>query len=394
MIRLPLPLKDHLRDPVHEGVLRRIAQGIDARSPACRRRWAMPLAMAAAAATAAGALLFFHRAPGPLLLADGSALIAVAAGPVAKDLALSDGSRIRLAPGARLEPLASSGVAFSAMVARGRADFEVRPGGSRRWTVECGMATVEVLGTAFACERGPGRLRVVVSRGVVLVRGERVPDRARRLLAGQTLEIVEDAPRSPPRIVGQLAATAPEEEAAALSEDHAQAATVTRPSGHAEAPPRSGNPWRELARRGRHGEAFAMLGTDGLRQESKRLGVNDLLALADVARLSGHPAEAVAPLTRILADFAGDAQAPLAAFALGRLELDSLGRPQAAAEAFARALALGIPRGLREDARARLVEAWARAGNAAAARRAAKAYADEFPRGRHARAVEGWLRPR
>ncbi len=97
------------------------------------------------------------------------------------------------------------------------------------------------------------------------------------------------------------------------------------------------------------------------------------------------------PLERILADFASDAQAPLAAFALGRLELDSLGRAGAAAVAFRRALELGIPSSLREDVRARLVEACARSGDASAARQAAAAYHAEFPHGRHARAVEGWL---
>ena len=156
----------------------------------------------------------------------------------------------------------------------------------------------------------------------------------------------------------------------------------------------SAQSWRDLARHGRHGEAFAVLGADGLARESGRLGVNDLLALADVARLSGHPAEAVAPLERILTDFASDAQASLAAFALGRLELDSLGRAQAAAAALNKALALGIPRSLREDVRARLVEAYARGGDPSAARRAAAAYFEEYPHGRHARAIEGWLHPR
>jgi transmembrane sensor len=122
--------------------------------------------------------------------------------------------------------------------------------------------------------------------------------------------------------------------------------------------------------------------------------VNDLLALADVARLSGHPAEAVAPLERILAEFARDSQAPLAAFALGRLELDSLGRARAAALAFRKALDLGIPQALREDVLARLVEACARSGDVGAAGRAADDYRHEFPSGRYARAIDGWLRLR
>ena len=67
-------------------------------------------------------------------------------------------------------------------------------------------------------------------------------------------------------------------------------------------------------------------------------------------------------------------------------------RAQAAASAFRKAMALGIPSGLREDVRARLVEAYARSGDADAARRAADAYLAEFPRGRHVQSIRGWLR--
>jgi transmembrane sensor len=146
--------------------------------------------------------------------------------------------------------------------------------------------------------------------------------------------------------------------------------------------------WRELARSGRHGEAFAALGASGVRRETQRLSVSDLLALADVARLSGHPREAVAPLERILSRFASDPQAPLAAFALGRLELDALDQPRLAAAALERALSLGVPRSLKEDVRARLVEAYGRAGERAAARAAARAYLREFPDGRERAEME------
>ena len=134
-----------------------------------------------------------------------------------------------------------------------------------------------------------------------------------------------------------------------------------------------------------------MLGADGVRREAARLGARDLLALADVARLSGHPAEAVRPLERVLAELSDDPQASLAAFALGRLELDALGRPGRAARAFAQALELGLPASLREDAAARLVEAHAKAGDGSAAEAAARAYARAFPAGRYAAAIRGWL---
>jgi DNA-directed RNA polymerase specialized sigma24 family protein len=125
----------------------------------------------------------------------------------------------------------------------------------------------------------------------------------------------------------------------------------------------------------------------------ERLGVPDLLVLADIARLSGHPAEAVIPLERILRDFPGDSQAPLAALALGRLELDTLDRPAKAATALTRALSLGVPRTLRQDVRTRLVEAYARAGNRTAARAAAAAaYLREYPDGRDRSIVESQMR--
>jgi transmembrane sensor len=388
MSEMRFPLKDHLQDPVDEAAVHRIALEIDARVQGGSRRRLLPLVLVGAAA-AAGALIVVashvRRDAGPLLQADGREIVALDAGKVGSEIDLSDGSRIRLSPGARLEPLQSSAAKFSAIVTQGSADFEVRPGGARHWTIECGLATVEVLGTAFTCEREPGRLRVLVRRGVVLVRGDRVPDRARRLAAGETLDVTEgEAPASPSPSIAPTPSG--EDPPASVDPSVATAERGTRAA--------SAKSWRALASRCRHREAFAALGSEGLRRESKRLGVDDLLALADVARLSGHPAEAVMPLERILAEFASDSQAPLAAFALGRLELDSLGHTRAAVAAFRKALDLGIPRSLREDVRARLVEACARSGDDVAARRAADAYHDEFPSGRHARAVQRWLQLR
>ena len=234
------------------------------------------------------------------------------------------------------------GTSFVAVLERGSAHFEVRPGGPRRWQIECGLATVEVVGTGFDCARAPGRLRVSVQHGAVLVRGERVPDRAQRLAAGESLEVLDAA--------GARRGDAPVPAGA-----REQRGRPPRPSPRAAAGrdrrSHADGAWRELARGGRQRDAFAALGPQGLMRETKRLGVADLLVLADVARLSGHPREAVAPLERILRDFPRDPQAPLAALALGRLELDTLDRPARAAAALNRALALGVPRSLREDVR-------------------------------------------
>ena len=371
------PLKQRLADPVDEAALARVWQTIEARMARAPRRWRVATAalwVVAAAVAMAWFLRSPGREPGPLRLADGGTIAAVEAPPAGAVLALSDGSRITLANGARLDPLESTDTSFAAVVRRGSVWFEVRPGGPRRWQIECGLATVEVVGTGFSCERTAGKLHVAVQHGVVLVRGERVPDRARRLTAGESLDVYEDGQRPDVPVDVPLPA-APSPRAAASPVPDA----------------RAGQAWRELARDGKDQEAFAALGARGVAGEIRRVGVGDLLLLADVARLSGHPAQAVAPLGRILRDFPRDAQAPLAAFALGRLELDALDQPAAAAAAFERALELGAPAGLREDLRARLVEANLRAGDPTAARAAADAYAREFPNGRYTQSIRSRL---
>ena len=195
MSETQFPLKDHLIDPVDEAAIHRIGEQIDLRLRRPRPRRLLPLALVGATAVAAVIVAAgrIHRDAGPLLFADGRELVAMDAGSTAGEIALSDGSHIRLSPGAHIEPLESSGTTFSAIVTQGHADFEVRPGGPRHWVIECGLATVEVTGTSFSCDREPGRLRLVVRHGAVLVRGERVPDRARRLLAGESLELAEDS---------------------------------------------------------------------------------------------------------------------------------------------------------------------------------------------------------
>jgi transmembrane sensor len=112
-----------------------------------------------------------------------------------------------------------------------------------------------------------------------------------------------------------------------------------------------------------------------------------LLLAADVMRLSHHASEAVAPLRRVVRDHAADPRASLAAFTLGRVLLDDLGRPREAAEAFADAIRLAPDGPLYEDAIARKVEALSRSGDTTAAHELAGDYLRRFPDGRRARSV-------
>jgi transmembrane sensor len=129
------------------------------------------------------------------------------------------------------------------------------------------------------------------------------------------------------------------------------------------------------------GQAFGGKGKDAQDTLSGRSPV-ELLLLADVARLSGHPAESVAPLSMLLASFGSDPRAPLAAFTLGRVLLDDLGRPREAAERFHAAYQWEQEGPLAQDALAREVEAWSRAGETAQARARAREYMRLYPAGR------------
>jgi transmembrane sensor len=121
--------------------------------------------------------------------------------------------------------------------------------------------------------------------------------------------------------------------------------------------------------------------------------VEALMRSADAARRAGHPAQALPYLRRLLRDHPADARAPLAAFTLGRILLAELDRPAEAADAFAlsRRLAPGGP--MASHALAREVEAAARSGDAARARRLAETYMANYPAGPHLAAVRshGWI---
>lgn len=112
-----------------------------------------------------------------------------------------------------------------------------------------------------------------------------------------------------------------------------------------------------------------------------------LMRSADAARRAGRPAQAVPHLRRLLRDHPADARAPLAAFTLGRILLAELGQPTEAADAFALSRRLA-PRGpMASHALAREVEAAARGGDAARARRLAETYVVHYPDGPHVAAV-------
>src|SRR5262249_471816 len=131
-----------------------------------------------------------EEAPGPLAALRGSQQVPLSGGAeLVRSTDLSDGSRVGMRPGAHLSVLENSDHAFVTHLANGHADFSVKPGAPPPCVLQCGRATLEVVGTGFSLERSPDELRVEGRHGVVLVRGEEVPDRIRRLVAGESLSL-------------------------------------------------------------------------------------------------------------------------------------------------------------------------------------------------------------
>jgi transmembrane sensor len=372
--QLPIPVRDALREPFTPGEVE--AMIARARKPAEKRgRGAKPFAFAAVAAAAVVAIVFAARElgteePGPIRTIDGPLARAITAPEGGARVDLDDGSEIALSDRARFEVLQNDGRELVLHARRGRFDVHVQAGGPRRWTIECGLATVVVVGTRFSIERSPDRVFVSVAEGVVLVRGELVPDRVQRLERGQSIEVL--APRRPaPAPAAVIAPEAPPVVEPAVE----PAARATRPR------------WRDLADRGLYDSAYEALGPSGVRSEARRASAEELFALADVARLSGHPAEAVGPLEQLVREHPRDPSSALAAFTLGRIESDALHRADRAARAFEQAIELGLPDTLRADALARLALSLETAGDREGARRAASRYLAEHPEGPRAQAM-------
>jgi transmembrane sensor len=246
--------------------------------------------------------------------------------------------------------------------------------------VEAGGIIIEDLGTIFSVVRRTDSVFVSVTEGAVSVTfadASGAPER-RTLAAGESGEFRSAAPRV------ASAAQVP----AARTELSAPVASASSQQNTPASSPAVG--WRELHKGGKHRQAYELLAPNGFRDVRDEPG--DLLLATDVARLSHHPADAAVLLRRLLARHSGDPRAPSAAFTLGWVLMNELGRPREAAQAFARAEALAPGGNLAEDAMARTVEAWLRAGDRSRANTELERYRSRNPRGRHLAMLERLLR--
>lgn len=265
-----------------------------------------------------------------LMLQSGAAIGDELAGPAR--VGFSDGSWLTLSETARVVPVNNDGQVVELVQRSGRVRYSVE-GQGRRWRIDAGRASVEIVGTEFVVDRSEERIRVEVEEGVVLVRSEQLEDGVSRLTAGEVLELRSpQAPEPAPTADEAPAAPAPREEVGPEE---------PVPNARREARPRAA----------------------------------DLMNAADAARREGRRSEAGRLLEEAIA--LGDGDSDLAALTLAR----SLERtePARASRLFERALALGLAEPLRREAFRGLAETTeAAGGNATAAwRRFYDRYPDE-----------------
>ena len=270
-------------------------------------------------------------------------------------LRLSDGTVATPFDGASvLAVREDSRAAVRIEVVRGGGRFDVVPGLPRLFAVVAGDVTVRVVGTVFTVEKVADRVGVGVQRGAVEVDWG---SGKRQLAAG-------DLAWFPPLVVapGDAAIGAHELDAAPADQP---ARPVPRPRVALRTP-------AETSRADRARQVAPAAGPDP---------AAELLAAADAARAAGRPEEAVVLLRRLLKEHGENPRASLAAFTLGRVLLVELDKPVEAAKVFADLRARAPGGVFAEDALAREVEAWKRAGERDTARARAEEYLRLYPNG-------------
>lgn len=362
-----------------------------ARAPRPQVRAAIAVA---AAAIAAGALLaaWPTRAPSFQIGADGSARAGAVGAWIAPPdrpvpLRFSDGTTVRIEPGARVRVAALSARGGRIVVEDGAVHVAVPGRAEARWVIESGPYAVVAEAASFEVrwDLGAEVLGVDLDEGSAAVSGPGV-GAGLRVSAGEALRALrrEDRFELGRRGPVELQPPPPEPTAKLAPPEPAitAAAALPAPSARPRAPLAPRPSWRELVAAGKYPEALAAAEGDGFRRICDEGSAADLRDLADAARLSGHGARAVEALDTLRRRFAGTEQAAEAAYLLGILAFDRA--PAEAARWFGVYLAERPAGRLAREAGGRLIEAAERGGDRAGARAAAQRYLRAHPGGPHA----------
>ena len=269
------------------------------------------------------------------------------------------------------------------------------PGLGSRWQVFVGPFRVRVTGTRFDVAWRPEeeRFSLTLREGSVLVSGP-VIGTERVLRAGERLSLA--------RVGGVLTElknpaqqeTEPEPRAVLL--EPAQQPKPAVSMSPLPAPPRSlgsaararppAHEFLALAAESRFHDALAAAERAGFERLCRTATRDDVLLLADVARLAAAPQRARLAYSAIRERFSGRDQGQ-AAFFLGRLAFEHDADFAEAARLFELSIAESPAGPLAREAAGRLIEARVRLADEAGARDAARRYLARYPAGPHASAA-------
>jgi TolA-binding protein len=278
-------------------------------------------------------------------------------------LEFSDGTSLKLAPDsrARVTELTSAGAAVALETGRLEARVVPRPGAA--WSVIAGPYTVRVTGTEFRVSWEAERevLEVYVAHGSVAVTGP-VLAGAQSLASKQLLTVSLPERRAAisdgaPAAAPPAAAPGPSPSAGLSSEAPSEPSQEAPPS-EPSPPPRS-----------------------GFEQLLQTSSAEELLKLADDARMSGQGARASQALHSVRQRFPRSRAAGIAAYTLGITAFDQRGAYAEAARWFETYLREQPAGSLAREALGRQMEAADRAGQRARAQALAERYLKLYPAG-------------
>jgi hypothetical protein len=232
--------------------------------------------------------------------------------------------------------------------------------------------------------------------GSVLVSGpvigsERVVRAGEQLLLGRVGGVLTEV-KHPSQLEPTQRAVPPEPEQQpepAVSESPASAPRSS--AGNAGSASRARPPaqeFRALAAESRFHDALAAAERAGFERLCRTATRDDVLSLADVARLAGAPQRARLAYSAIRERFSGRDQGQ-AAFFLGRLAFEHDADFAEAARLFELSIAESPAGPLAREAAGRLIEARVRLADEAGARDAARRYLARYPAGPHASIARG-----
>lgn len=283
----------------------------------------------------------------------------VSASPAQRTLRFDDGSQILLHEQGEISVLSNEGASFVTALRAGKAKFSVQPGGTRRWVVDAGEISVEVVGTVFTVERSARGASVAVERGKVLVTDRTTGTKVYLGAGGRHQALAKKrVSEAAPRLEAVSTAASPQQE-----ESPAEVASVSLDQLEREAEP------EKLA---------ASVPSAAPKSAIGPRWSTDWLVQADGAKKRGDAATAEALYLRVIRESrSDDPRRGIAAMSYARLAKD----PQLIAEVLESTLP-SVPIGLREAAWLRLIRAQLGAGDTAGAKRSEEGYLAEFPHGK------------